>query len=246
MKCISCGGEIKLTDKACPYCGRILTETAGYRDDEEKYKKRSEKIRKKTGKVITENISMVISAGIMLLLVIGVMIAWYVKENAYHFREDALRRESVKKYDEYEPVIQKYLDAGDYTGFAAFKEYHNIAEWEAPYDDLRLLWDITKDYSSLVSAVESAAIYGSDAQKYRPEDDVSNCRSAIRRFYGEFENRLSDIDKDPYRKYMYDMRDKADIILEIYLGLDENGRKEYFEGSELKQKAYLEEVLANE
>ena len=27
MKCISCGGEIGLTDERCPHCGRIIKET---------------------------------------------------------------------------------------------------------------------------------------------------------------------------------------------------------------------------
>ena len=45
------------------------------------------------------------------------------------------------------------------------------------------------------------------------------------------------------RKISGEMKDQADIILEIYLGMDEAGREEYFAASEIRQKAYLEEVL---
>ena len=113
----------------------------------------------------------------MLLIADGVLL--YVQENAFYFRESAAQRESVKKFETYSAAIQDYLDAGDYAGFSAFEEYHNIAEWEPPYDDLNLLCDMAKEYSSLVSAVETATMFGPDAEWYRPESDIRDCRSAI-------------------------------------------------------------------
>ncbi len=246
MKCTSCGAEIGLTDSVCPHCGRVLTETAGHRKDKKKYGSDSEKTKKKITGIIGENIPIVVSAIVMLLLMIAIGIAVYVKGNAYHFKEDALRRESVKNYEEYSALIQDYLDAGDYTGFAAFKEYHNIAEWEEPYEKLDLLWDMAKKYTDLVYTVESSVMYGPEARIYSPDDNIKDCHSAIWRFYSEFDNSLSNIEADPYRDYIYDMRKKADIILEVYLGMDENRREAYFAGSEFEQKAYLEEVLGYE
>ena len=115
MKCVSCGAEISFTDSKCPYCGRDLTETAGYRADIDDYEKQSGEIEGKAGNIISENIPMVISAVVMLLLIIAIIIAAYVEDNAYIFKENLLRRESVKKYDEYSEKLQEYLDAGDYT-----------------------------------------------------------------------------------------------------------------------------------
>ena len=246
MKCISCGAEIGLTGERCPHCGRVLTETAGHQADMKYYKADSEKTKKKVRKITGENIPMVISAFVMVLLVIAVCVAAYVKGNAYHFREDAQRRESVKKYDEYSAEIRKYLDGGDYTGFAAFMEYHNIAEWEEPYADLKVLTEMAERYTSMVSNIESAVMFGEDARRYRPEEDVFDCRSSIDNFYHEFDYQLSKIDQDPYRDEIYDMRDKADIILEVYLGLDEAGRSTFLEGSNIEKEAYLEEVLIND
>ena len=42
------------------------------------------------------------------------------------------------------------------------------------------------------------------------------------------------------------MRDKADIMLEVYLGLDEAGRAGYLSSSNIEKEAYLEEVLIND
>ena len=164
MKCRSCGGEVSLQDKTCPYCGRVLTETAGHQAEPERYKKKSEKSKRGLGKALAENVPMVISSVVMLLLIIGLIVANYISENAYHFREDAMRKESVKKYDEYSALIKNYLDAGDYTGFASFMAYHNIAEYEEPYADLKLLWDITEEYVDLVCDVEEALIHGPEAR----------------------------------------------------------------------------------
>lgn len=246
MKCISCGAEIGLTDKVCAHCGRVITENAGYRADMDFYKADSAKTMKRVREIIAENIPMVISAGIMIVLVIAVIATAYVKENAYGFREDAARRESVRQYEAYSPVIQDYLDAGDYTGFAAFEECHNIAEWEEPYASLDLLVDMAGEYTRMVSSVEEAVMFGPDAHRYDPESAVDDCHSAVRIFYSEFDRNLSDIDADPYRDYIYDMRTQADMIMEVYLGLDEAGRSEYFAESDIKQKAYLEEVLLHD
>ena len=246
MKCRSCGGEVSLQDKTCPYCGRVLTETAGHQAEPERYKKKSEKSKRGLGKALAENVPMVISSVVMLLLIIGLIVANYISENAYHFREDAMRKESVKKYDEYSALIKNYLDAGDYTGFASFMAYHNIAEYEEPYADLKLLWDITEEYVDLVCDVEEALIHGPEARIYNPENYVFNCRLSINDFYSEFKWNQDKIDADPYKDYMYDMKKKANIILETYLGLDDEAREAYLSDSQNKQSAYLEEVILHD
>ncbi len=246
MKCKSCGGEISLTDERCPYCGRIITENEGHRAGLKAYKERSEKAKRGLSGVLSGNIPIVISAVVMVVLIIAVGAAVYVKDNAYHFRSDQMRKEAVKNYDEYSVEIQKYLDAGDYTGFAAFKEYHNIAEWEAPYDDLRLLWEMTYDYVRLVSNVESALMFGPEARWYDPEGDVSNCQSSIYRFYHEFDQRSDEIEADKYGDYIIDMKEKADIMLKVYFGLDDASRESFLSSSDIEQTAYLEEVIIHE
>lgn len=246
MKCISCGGEIGLTDERCPHCGRLVTETAEYRTDLKGYKNRNEKAKHRLTGTLSDNIPMVISAVVMVALFAAVIIAIYVKENAYSFRSDAMRKESVKKYDEYSAKIKDYLEAGDYTGFVAFMEYHNIAEWEAPYDDLNLLWEMAYDYASLVAEVESSVMFGPEPSRYNPEQDVSDCRRAIHEFYYEYDDNQEEIESDPYGSYIHDMKKKADIILNVYLKLDDTARESFLDSSEIEQEAYLEGVIINE
>ena len=246
MKCISCGGEIGLTDKKCPYCGRVITENAGYRADLRTYKDKNEKTKRAISGTLSGNIPLIISAVVMVALFIAVGIAFYVEGNAFLFRSDAMRKDSVKNYEEYSKEIEKYLEAGDYTGFAAFKEYHNIAEWEEPYDDLKLLWEIARKYTNLVSKVESALMFGPEARRYRPESDVTDCQSTIYWFYRDYENYLPEIEEDPYEEYIRDMKDKADIILKVYFGLDDAAREAYLNSSEIEQEAYLEGVIIDE
>ena len=246
MKCRSCGAEIGLTVEICPYCGRAVTETAGHQADLKAYKEKSEITKRGLAKILSGNVPLIISAVVMVVLFVAVGVAFYVKDNAYHFRSDAMRNESVNKYADFSREIKKYLDAGDFTGFVAFKEYHNIAEWEAPYDDLKLLCEVASEYDSIVSKVESAVMFGPEARRYRPEDDVNGCRRAINDFYHEYDYKRSEIESDPYAQYIHDMKKKADIILKIYLGLDDTAREAFLATSEIEQEAYLEEVLINE
>ncbi|MBO4373813.1 MAG: zinc ribbon domain-containing protein [Lachnospiraceae bacterium] len=246
MKCTSCGADIGLTDEKCPYCGRVVTETKGYQTDLKDYKEKNKKTKRRLTDTLSGNIPIVISAVVMVALLAATGVAGYVKQNAYRFRSDAMRKESVKKYDEYSAQIKEYLEAGDYTGFAAFMEYHNIAEWEAPYDDLNLLWEIASDYNRLVSEVESSVLFGPEADRYRPEEDVSDCRRAIREFYDEYADDRSKIETDPYGPYINDMKKKADIVLRVYLGLDEAALESYLASSDIEQESYLEGVIIDE
>ena len=68
MKCINCGADVRLTDKVCPYCGRVIKENAGYRADMEYYKKDSARTKKKVREILSENIPIVISAIILVVL----------------------------------------------------------------------------------------------------------------------------------------------------------------------------------
>ena len=243
MKCASCGAEIGLTDAVCPYCGRELTETAGYRADKAYYKKDSAKTKKLAGAIAARNLPLVISVVVMIILLIADMVLLYVADQAYMFRVDAARRDSVRQYETYAKMMQEYLDDGDYTGFAAFKEVHEIAEWEAPYEDMRLLCEMADEYASFVSAMEEVTMFGPEAEWYRPESAIRSCHNQILYFYRAFDEAGTKIDEDPYGEYIYDMKAKADIILELYLGLDEAKRREFFASSQIRQEAYMEEVL---
>ena len=156
MKCMGCGGEYQLTDERCPFCGRLLVETADHRAQKVNYEERSELSKDAAKKVHSGNIPLVISAVVMVLLIVGICVSLYVKDNAYSFRDDAKRKESVEKYDEYFPEIKEYLDAGDYTGFMAFMNYHYIASYEEPYKDLKLLHEVASDYRGGGKMVQTA------------------------------------------------------------------------------------------
>ena len=65
MKCISCGAEIGLTDERCPHCGRLVTETDGYRSDLKDYTVKSKRTKRGLSKVLAGNIKIIISAVVM-------------------------------------------------------------------------------------------------------------------------------------------------------------------------------------
>ncbi|MCR4650878.1 MAG: hypothetical protein K5662_03895 [Lachnospiraceae bacterium] len=246
MKCRSCGGEISLTDKVCPYCGRPLEETIRHRSDMEKYNKENEKAKARTGKAASENLPIVISVLIMLVLIIGIGVSRYIIAEAYHFRSDALRKESKERYEEYEPIISDYLNEGDYTGFAAFINAHNIATYDTPYNRLDLLNDMAKEYTKVVNSVECACLVGEEAKQYLSEDEVYSCRMAIESFYQEYNDKKAAIEKDAYRDHIVDMEARVGLIMEIYLGMDAEERTAYLAGSVNEQEAYLEEVILGE
>ena len=246
MKCTSCGAEIGLTTGKCPYCGRDIKENAGHRRDMAKYKKRSKKVKTNADEIVSSNKPIVISVIVMVLLLAAVIVALYVDDEAYTFRTQARYKESLKKYDEYSKKIQDYLDAGDYTGFLAFMEYHNIHEHEEPYKDLKFFVQTVDKYEEMVSSIEGFVMRGPNAEPYDSSYSLNYLASDIYYFYTQYETCDYSIENDPYKEYIYDMRDQADAMLELYFGIDDTKREEFLSYSINGMEAYLEEVVYGE
>ena len=246
MKCYSCGAEIGLTTGKCPYCGRKIKENASHRRDLVKYKKKSKEVKTEAGNIVSRNIPMVISAIVMFLLLIGIGFAAYLDDNAYTIRTDMRHKESIKKHDQFINQIQDYLDAGDYTAFHEFIEYHEIYAHMEPYKDLKIIDRIATQYAGMVNNIEAIVMMGPEANWREPERDIRECASAITLFYSGYNSYHYDIEDNPYKEYIIDMKEQADTMLEVYLGLDEEGRNEFLDSSDAAKTVYIEEVILGE
>lgn len=243
MKCPSCGAEIGILDKVCPYCGKENAESAVRQADIDKYEKQSLKTKERIRKYISENIPLVISSIICFLLLIGIFAAGIIGEQAKEAIRTAGEEKAIQNYEENMRGITGYLEEEDYIGCLAYAKYHNIPDYLEPYDELYELLDMADYYKGAINAVESLSIHSPDAQWYRPETDISIYSFSIGNFYREYERKLPDIEDYKYRDQIYDMKDKMDIFMRIYLGLDDDALSEYLAGSPSRQQAYLEEVL---
>ena len=246
MKCISCGAEIGLTDSKCPYCGREITENVSHRRDLKKYKDKNKKIKGEADNIVSSNLPIVISVVVMIFLIIALIFAAYLEDNAYTLRSEMIRKEAEKKHDEYSVIIQDYLDAADYIGFNAFIDNHCIWADKGPYEDLQYVKAVAGNFTAMASMVEQAVMYGPEAKVYSQDMTISSCARCIDSFYDQYTYLEDEIENDPYKEYIYDIKNQADLILEIYFGLDEAGRAEFLEGSDNARYAYIEGVLLDE
>ena len=246
MKCTSCGAEIGILDKVCPYCGNKNEGADGRQADIDKYENQSLKTRERIKKYISENIPIVISSIIGFLLLVSIFAADIIGEQVSESVRSSKYKKAIENYDENMKEISRYLEDGDYIGCLAFAKYHDISDDMEPYDELYDLMDMADYYKNAVNSVEELTIHGADAQWYRPETDISIHSFSIENFYKEYERKLPEIEDYKYLEYIYDMKDRMDIFMRIYLGLDDDGLAEYLAGSPSRQQAYLEEVLLND
>ncbi len=246
MKCISCGAEVGLTEGKCPYCGREITENASHRRDLKKYKDKNKKIKGEADSIVSSNLPIVISVVVMIFLIIALIIAAYLEDNAYTLRSEMIRKEAEKNHDEYSVIIQEYLDAADYIGFYSFVNNHCIWTHQGPYEDLKNVTAIAGNFTAMVSMVEEVVMYGPEAKVYSQDMSIKSCARCIEDFYNQYSYLEDEIEDDPYKEYIYDIKNQADLILEIYFGLDEAGRAEFFAGSDNARYAYIEGVLLDE
>ncbi|MBE5870699.1 MAG: hypothetical protein E7294_05520 [Lachnospiraceae bacterium] len=245
MKCEHCGAELGLLDQVCPYCGSTNTEAARHREEKEYYEERSRKAAGTIKGFLAANVPMVCSAILMFLLVTGILLSGYLGEKAYELVSLSNQKKAVRNYEKNMEKIRQYLEKGDYIGCLMFEEEKEL-RFCLPYEELCWLWDLSDEYRDAVNAVEELAVRGADADWLGAEDDISYKKTDIAAFYQEYEWLRREHGEDPYQKQMDDMKAKMDVILRIYLGLDDKEREEYLEGSENRQGAYLEEVLLHE
>lgn len=246
MKCQNCGAEIGLLNKVCPHCGSANTQSVGHQTQMKHYQKLSGEAKGKVQDSVSRNVPLIVSTVILVLLIIGIGVSLYVAENASLFSHRASRREAMRKHEEYTGILRQYLEKEDYAGFVAFKNLHVIPEYEKPYQEFEKVSDLAGEYCKAMNAIESAVMFGPDSERYGMDSDIFGCRMGIDGFYYEYDKMLPDVQEDPYLECMIDMREKVDKALEIFLGLDEEGRKKYLESSQNQQTAYLEEVLVGE
>ncbi len=246
MKCNNCGAEIGLLDKFCPYCGSTNTESRGHIGEMKHYKKENKETQKAVKKSISQNARLIILGVALVLLVVGNAVFSDIAENGSLNAHRAKRSDALRKQEEYSETLRQLLQDEDYTGFVAYKELHVIPEYEEGYKEFENVWEIAKEYNGLINNIEEVSMFGPEAPKYGLERSISSLKLAISSFYREYDYRIGDYQDDPYLKNMEDMKEKADLALAIYLGLDDEAREEYLASSEIKQAAYLTEVLIND
>lgn len=146
MKCKNCGGEIRLEELYCPYCGSPNEEAHMHARDMQHYRQEFQKTRqevieraqKQTKRAVR------IAAAALLLVAIGVNI--FLQANSYSLHRMWRQAQQKKNVTLIREKLDAYLDAGDYLGFYAFY-YNNHLTWpDDMFDEYYPVYRLSSNY----------------------------------------------------------------------------------------------------
>ena len=220
MKCSNCGGEIRLEDLYCPYCGSPNEEAHMHARDMHHYRQEFQRTRRdvieRAGRQSRRAVR--IAAAALLLLGIGINI--FLQANSYSinrmFEEAAFRKNSAA----YIQRMQEYLDAEDYIGFSAFVSANNLNSTDDFYDTWYPVYRTANSLRYAETDIMKLVNHG----EYTGIDHVKKYTSeTIQEFY-------ESMDPDSYfyderyqtpetQRHLDNMRKDMEAMLVAYLGM---------------------------
>lgn len=126
MKCKNCGGEIRLEDMYCPYCGSPNLEAQRHARDMQKYRQEFQKTREDVTERATRQSRRAIRIAAIALLLVAIGVNIFLQANSFGIssmlQENRLRR----NLDTYKQELAACLEKEDYPAFAALYSARRI------------------------------------------------------------------------------------------------------------------------
>ncbi len=246
MKCPSCGGNISLEDKFCPYCGakNILAmqharDMAEYKEDYEQTKQEVYASQKRLSAVVVRVI-------VLVVLIIGIIItAALLNNGVYGIRRDRLEKQAAKNAAEYSKIMDEYLEDQDYLGFCGFCEGKGLRYVDAfdKYEPVIRMGDSYKTCISYMLSAQMPGPYGDRARyiEYLEDPLDSFYKDRMEDYYGDSEKEARAI----YEKAYAGMKQQLERCLVTYMGLTEEEAAS-LEGLSKARRTVLIEEAADE
>ena len=220
MKCKNCGGEIRLEDMYCPYCGRPneqaqrhAADMAQYRRD---YQNTKQDVIERAG---TQSRRATRFATIALLIVaIGVNII--LQMNSYSFYQ-ALEDSKVKKnMPAYKAKMEEYLEEEDYLGFSAFCYNKRVPIYEDSFKEYFIIYRVATNYR--YAAMELMQLI--NHSRYSDlSHHLKNTSQYVQTFYEELEadkyTYYENYDTPFVQEHLENMADTMDSLCIAYLSM---------------------------
>ena len=245
MKCRYCGGEVSLTQKYCPYCGKLNDQTAGHAEAMEKYQKDYAETKAEVMDTTRRFGSAAVSAVIIAVLAVLILASIIVGSNAWDIRYAVQKRDSVKNEAEYSKVLENYLKNEEYLEYDAYVEYRGIDSYHPEaYTSYRRLSYVVSYYSALYETLGNVITA-------RDLKDASNWSSSMTRelssFYEEVDSyRTNDdvVHTELHDRSVDTMEYNVELLLDTYLGMDKAILSEFRNASSGRKLVILEDALA--
>lgn len=247
MRCKYCGGEIRLEDAFCSYCGkpneharRHAHEMQAFRSDYEATKRGVEhKVRRFTGVSVRVSLLALLLVGTVLLLLLGGQ-TWSVRRAWVEARSERHAARCMAEMD-------ALLEAEDFLAFSAYCEancidpYDNAFEKYAPAE--RAARSFRYLYSDILRAAHPPEYYDRQRILESLADDLEYFYDALDMEQYEY---YEGADSGQNRAALAAMEERSALLLQSFCGIDAKEAAALREMSPARRALLLEEAMGYE
>lgn len=245
MKCPHCGGEVGLEDKFCPWCGRPNEQAIQHHEDMARFqaawRETEQTVETKTKHVVRVLPRLIVILALLIISVVSVIIG----SQAWEFSDYVRRRSAERNPAEVRATLDGYLEQRDYKSFYSYTELYDLRFYNSPFEEYSNIHSCVMAYHTFLSRLEEIFVRR-DMEKWledRASFDIRYLSSAIKEFFDELKYLQR---RDPTEKdlaCMEDMRQTAEGMIRVFLGMDSEQLQEFLNMTENRQAVYLEEVI---
>ena len=244
MKCKYCGGEVSLSEKYCPYCGKLNEQTAAHAEAMKKFRKDYAEtkagVEETTKRFTGTAVNAVIIAVLAVLLVVSIVIG----NRAWDISYEAVKADAVKREAAYSQIMDGYLLNEQFLEFNTFAERHGTSYYyRDAYASFLELSRVVYEYKYFYEAITEVI----EAKKYRDaEYQLSSLNHGLSGFFeyaDEYAEKEDVIHTEIHDRAVQVMEYNIRLLLETYLGMDENGLAEYRSASEGTRLTMIENAV---
>ena len=243
MKCQYCNSNLSLEDAVCPGCGKINEQAKKHVEEMNRYKKEFES----TKADVLENTKRYTAVSVRILLisvlvVLGI-IFMIMGGNSYTRFRNSIRKEAVKRFDEYNVILTDYLDHHDYQSFLAFMENRVKSSYDSPYEGTYSFISSLSSYYCEQQAILFRLISDPGDRSSRDFENFCNCANFIFEYYENSEERYTKYNPHPevFLKYSAQIKEDFERELVTYFGFSKEEIESLSELSKAKRTVLFEE-----
>ena len=150
MKCKYCGGEIRLEDMQCPFCGRPNEEAIRHAQDMQRYQREFQQTKADVTEKASHSSRKAVRIAAIAFLLAAIVGNIVLQMNSYSFRYAAERRAAKRNAPQFIAAIDTYLEEEDYIGFVSYCQNHNLSMSDPAFDKYYRIYRTAHSYKGSV------------------------------------------------------------------------------------------------
>ena len=191
MKCKNCGGEIRLEDMYCPYCGSPNEEARRHALDMQHYRQEFQETREDVIERAGKHTGRAVRFAAVAILLLAITANIVLQMNSYTLQRIWQESRIKKDAPVYREKMEAWLEAEDYCGFASFCANHHLLFYDGPFRDYYVIYRMASNYRYAVMDIMRLINHGPYTDVDRLIESTSE---GIQDFY-------EDLDPDKYPYY---------------------------------------------